>query len=175
MLLINKQPIHFLPEMNSPPTHFQPLLRGLFQMKICMPVDQINGLDSEIAPNFRAAPALMLIDSVSREYQTIDASGGACGATPQQIDAIICAGGMGRGMFNGLRGRGIKIFNSDAPTVAKALAELTAGNLEEVLEVECCGGGHHGQSEAHSHQDDHSCGCNAPQGEASGGCGCNHH
>ncbi|MEI7428997.1 MAG: NifB/NifX family molybdenum-iron cluster-binding protein [Betaproteobacteria bacterium] len=144
-------------------------------MKICMPVDQINGLDSQIAPNFRAAPTLMLIDSVSRECQTIDATGGACGATPQQIDAIICAGGMGRGMFNGLRSRGIKVFNSDAKSVAEALAELTAGSLEEVLEVECCGGGHHEQGENHKHQDGHSCGCNTPKNETSSGCGCSHH
>jgi len=144
-------------------------------MKICMPVDQFNGLDSEIAPNFRAAPALMLIDSISRECQAIDASGGVCGATPQQIDAIICAGGMGRGMFNGLRSRGIKVFNSDAITVAEALAELTSGSLEEVLEVECCGGGHHEPSHEHSHQDGHSCACSTPQGETSSGCGCSHH
>jgi len=144
-------------------------------MKICMPVDQLNGLDSEIAPNFRAAQALMLIDSVSRECLAIDASGGVCGATPQQIDAIVCAGGMGRGMFNGLRGRGIKVFNSDAATVAEALAELTAGSLEEVLEVECCGDAHHEQGAEHSHQDGHSCACSSSQSETSSGCGCSHH
>lgn len=144
-------------------------------MKICMPVDQLNGLDSEIAPNFRAAPALMLIDSVSRECLSIDASGGTCGATPQQIDAIICAGGMGRGMFNGLRSRGIKVFNSDAATVAEALAELTAGSLEEVLEVECCGGGLHEQGEANEHQHGQSCACSNVAGEVNSGCGCGHH
>lgn len=143
-------------------------------MKICMPVDQINGLDSEIAPNFRAAPALLVIDSVSGECVGIDASSGACHATPQRIDAVVCAGGIGRGMFNGLRSRGIRVFNTDAMTVEEALAEMAAGSLVEVAEVECCGGGHHG--EAHGHDNGQGCGCSSPDGEAQGhGCGCSHH
>lgn len=145
-------------------------------MKICMPVDQLNGLSSEIAPNFRAAPALLVIDSVSSECVGIDASSGACHATPQRIDAIVCAGGIGRGMFNGLRSRGIRVFNTDAMTVEEALAELVAGSLVEVTEVECCGGGHHDQGEAHSHAHGQGCGCSSADGEAEGnGCGCSHH
>ena len=143
-------------------------------MKICIPVDQLNGLNSEISPNFRAAPALLVIDSVSQEYLGIDASSGACGATPQQLDAIVCAGGIGRGMFNGLRSRGIRVFNTDALTVAEALAELAAGSLIQVTEVECCGGGHHGQGEAHGH-DEQGCGCGSASGETEkAGC-CGHH
>lgn len=42
-------------------------------MKICLPVDRIEGLDSEIASNFRASPALLLVDSVSREHVGINA------------------------------------------------------------------------------------------------------
>ena len=144
-------------------------------MKICMPVDQVNGLDSEIAPNFRAAPASLVIDSVSRECVGIDASSGACQAMPQRIDAVVCAGGIGRGMFNGLRRRGIRVFNTDAMTVNEAMAELAAGSLVEVTEVECCGGAHHDQGEAHSHEHGQGCGCSRPSGEAEGhGCGCSH-
>lgn len=141
-------------------------------MKICMPVDQLNGLNSEISPNFRAAPALLVIDSVSHEYLGIDASSGSCRATPQHLDAIVCAGGIGRGMFNGLRSRGIRVFNTDALTVAEALAELAAGSLEQVTEVECCGGGHHQPGEAHDH-DQQGCGCGGGEAEQTGCCG--HH
>lgn len=145
-------------------------------MKICLPVDQLNGLDSEIAPNFRAAPALLVIDSDSRECIGIDARSGACHATPQYLDAIVCAGGIGRGMFNGLRSRGIRVFNTDALTVEEALAELASGSLNEVEEVECCGGGHHGQGDAHGHESGHECGCSSSNGEtATSGCGCSHH
>lgn len=139
-------------------------------MKICMPVDQLNGLNSEIAPNFRAAPALLVIDSVSAECFGIDAASGTCRATPRQIDAIVCAGGIGRGMFNGLRSRGIRVFNTSAMTVKEALAELTAGSLEEVTEVECCGGGQHEYGQAPDHQHGQNCGCSSAHGGAKGAC-----
>lgn len=144
-------------------------------MKICMPVERLNGLDSEIAPNFRAAPALLVIDSVSRECLGIDTSGGPCSAMPRHIDAIVCAGGMGRGMFNGLRSRGVRVFSTDAMTVAEALAGLNANQLEEVTEVACCGGGHHGHPSGA--EEGHSCGCNKHRGhgETGGGCGCSGH
>ena len=147
-------------------------------MKICMPVDQINGLESEIFPNFRGAPALLLIDSDSRECVGIDAADGACSATPVVIDAIVCSGGIGRGMFNGLRSRGIRVFNTGAITVADALTELADGRLEEVSEVACCGGGAHGHDESHAHEHahgdgGHSC-CGSSSGEGGGGCGCSH-
>ena len=145
-------------------------------MKICMPVDQLAGLDSEISPNFRAAPALLVIDSVSGECLGIDASSGACHATPQHIDAIVCSGGIGRGMFNGLRSRGIQVFNTDAMTVKEALAVLAAGSLIEVTEVECCSGGHHEQGGAHGHDHGHDCACGTAGGEVEkSGCGCGHH
>lgn len=144
-------------------------------MKICIPVDQLKGLDSQIAANFRAAPALLVIDSVSSDCIGIDASSGTCSATPQQIDVIVCTGGMGRGMFNGLRSRGIRVFNTDAITVEAALAELAAGSLEEVTEVECCGGGHHDQDAAHGHQHGQNCACGSAHGKAESGCGCTHH
>lgn len=144
-------------------------------MKICMPVDQLNGLDSEIAPNFRAAPALLVIDTASQQCHAIDASGGACGAMPRQIDIIVCAGGMGRGMFNGLRSRGVRVFNTEAITVGEALAELQANTLAEVTEVACCGGGHHGHGS--SDEKEHACGCSkhSGEGESGGGCGCKSH
>jgi predicted Fe-Mo cluster-binding NifX family protein len=135
-------------------------------MKICLPVDRINGLDSEIAANFRAAPALLVIDSVSGECFGIDSTNGACSAMPQQLDVIVCAGGIGRGMFNGLRSRGVRVFKTDSLTVHEALDELAAGSLEEVHDVECCSGGQHPHGEAHGHEH---------PGQGSGhGCGSDH-
>ena len=144
-------------------------------MKICLPVDEAKGFDSAIFPNFRAAPALVVIDSDSREWVGIDASSGACGSTPLVIDAIVCSGGIGRGMFNGLRSRGIHVFNTEAFTVAEALVELESGRLQEVTEVACCGGESHDHGHAHAHghgHEDHEC-CGG-SGHAGGGCGCGH-
>ena len=142
-------------------------------MKICVPVIEPKGLESEIFPNFRAAPSLLLVDSDSSECVAIDTTGGACSATPILIDAIVCSGGIGRGMFNGLRSRGIRVFNTESFTVAEALTELTAGTLDEVNEVACCGGEDHAHAHGHGHHDDgHEC-CGG-SGHAGGGCGCGH-
>ena len=145
-------------------------------MRICLPVDSANGLDSEIFPNFRAAPALLIVDLESKQWQASEVGSSACQATPTQIDAIICAGGLGRGQFNGLRQRGILVFNSQAMTVMEALQDLVTDNLEEVTEDECCGGHDHAHG-AHQHQTG-GCGCGS-HGHAHGtehrGCGCGNH
>jgi len=143
-------------------------------MKVCLPVDQLNGLNSEIAPNFRASPALLLVDSDTQQTLGIDATSGSCGALPTEIDAIVCAGGIGRGMFNSLRMRGIRVFNSNALTAGEAMAELAAGSLQEVEEVECCGGGHHPAPAAEEEHE--GCGCSG-HGESAGhgACGCTQH
>ncbi len=149
-------------------------------MKICLPVDRADGLESEISPSFRAAPALLLIDSASGEQRAIDTSAGSCSAIPAGIDAIVCAGGIGRGLFGRLVGQGVRVYFTDAVTVGEALAELGAGRLEPVGEVACCGGGHHHH---HAHGEDGQgaaggCGCGGsaqvPAEEKSGAC-CGHH
>lgn len=145
-------------------------------MKVCLPVAELNGLDSEIAPNFRASPALLVVDSETQQHVGIDAASGACAVLPAEIDAIVCAGGIGRGMFNNLRLRGIRVFASDALTAGEAMADLAAGRLQEVAEVACCGGGHH---PAHAAEEEHQgCGCGGHDEAAAdghGGCGCQQH
>ena len=142
-------------------------------MNICLPVECLNGLESQISPNLRSAPALLMVDSENGSLSGIDTTSGVCGAIPSDIDAIVCAGGMGRGMFKGLQLRGVRVFNSAALTVAEALADLASGKLEEVGEVACCSGG-----EEHHHQGEkEGCGCgnHAVQNEhESRGCGCSH-
>lgn len=145
-------------------------------MKICFPVDQVKGLESGIFPSFRAAPALLIVDSDTGECAGIDASDGACSATPIMVHAIVCAGGIGRGMLNGLRSRGVRVFKTGALTVAEALTAMNAGGVEEVTEVGCCGGSHdhaheHGHAHGHGH-DGH--GCCGSAGEGGGSCGCSH-
>ncbi len=129
-------------------------------MNICLPVERPDGLESKIFANLRAAPALLIVDSESGGISVIDTSAGVCGAIPADIDALVFAGGIGRGMFNGLQQQGIRFFTTDADTVGEALAQFAAGNLQEVGEVASCSGGH--QHRQH-------------QGHAAGGCGCASH
>jgi predicted Fe-Mo cluster-binding NifX family protein len=141
-------------------------------MKICLPTNDNLGLQSELASNFSAANWLLVVESETQETRAIDMSDEEPRKRPVDLDVIVCAGGIGRGMFNGLRSRGIQVFSTDAMTVNDALAELAAGSLIEVAEVECCGGGHHEQGEAHGHD----CACGSAGGESEkSGCGCSHH
>lgn len=136
-------------------------------MKICMPVEQLNGLDSAIAASFRAATKLVVVDSQTMECLSIDASDGSCSAVPPQIDAIIFSEGIGRGMFNGLKQNGIRVFASQASSVRSALVEFATGQMQEVHQVACCGGGSHHEDESAG------CGCGGHDASAShghGGC-----
>jgi predicted Fe-Mo cluster-binding NifX family protein len=132
-------------------------------MKICLPVDQINGLDSAIAASFRAATTLMLVDSQTLACQPVDASNGSCSAVPAKIDAIIFSDGIGRGMFNGLKQNGIRVFSSTATTVRSAMIEFASGRLQEVHDMACCGGDGHEDAAHAAHS---GCGCSG-QGQAS--------
>jgi len=146
-------------------------------VNICLPVERLNGFESEIFPNLRAAPALLIIDSDNGAMTGIDTTAGVCGAIPADIDALVFSGGIGRGMFNGLQQHGIRVFTTEAITVGEALAQLAAGKLEEVGEVASCSGGqqHHHHADAASQ-----CGCaghdakRSEHGHGSHGCGCQH-
>ena len=143
-------------------------------MKICLPVDQLNGLGSEIFPNFRSAPALLVVDSETGGCLGYEVTSSACSTIPRDIDAIVMAGGMGRGMFNGLRSTGIRVFGTTAFTVAEALTQLASGQLEEVTEVASCGGAH-GHGHSHAHAQGHDCGCSSTESTVSSGCCGGHH
>jgi len=144
-------------------------------MMICTPVECAHGLDSEICPNLRAAPALLLVDSASGEISCIDTTSGVCGAIPAEIDVLIFSGGIGRGMFQGLQRQGVRVYATDARTVGEALQRFSAGGLQEVDAVASCSGGRH----QHQHDDPaaDSCGCGTHSGQVAGrvqGCGCSH-
>ena len=142
-------------------------------MNICLPVDNLQGLESRIFPNLRAAPALLIIDSQSGQTWGIDTTSGVCGAIPVDIDALIFVDGIGRGMFNGLQRQGIRVFATTAATVKDALEQLASGQLQEVLEVAASsGGGHQAQTGANTS----GCGCHGHEGQHphNHGCGCQH-
>jgi predicted Fe-Mo cluster-binding NifX family protein len=147
---------------------------------------------------------MLIVDSETRDCVNVDPGNSSCGTTTHEVDAIICAGGIGRGMFNNMRQNGVRIFNSNALTVGDALNEMAAGSLEEVSEVACCGGDEHAEHEhhaaaggccgsegghaGHGHEHGHGHGkggCGSEGGHAShghehrhghgkGGCGCGH-
>lgn len=142
-------------------------------MKICFPVERIEGLGSPIAANFKAAPALLFVDSDTCANYGVEVGGSACGALPDDLDVVVYADGIGRGLFNGLRMHGIGVFRTDAATVGVALAGFVAGDLEAVGEVACCGGGQHAQANEAAHSC--ACGGHGESHDGGRGCGCGGH
>ena len=142
-------------------------------MKIGFPIDTVNQLESEIAANMKSAPAFLVVDAESKEMQVIDTGSGLCGAMPSDLDVIIFADGMGRGMFNGLQTKGIKVFQTDALTVKEALEAFEASALAILEDVPCCG--NHGEAGHHDHHHGHhqggGCCCGAGKEHGKGCCG----
>jgi len=146
-------------------------------MKVCFPVTDQQGLASELAADFRSAPALLIVDSETGLISSPDPAGGSCQAMPTDIDAVVFVKGMGRGMFNGLTQRGIRVFSCDSQPVQSALSLLAEGKLQKVEKVACCGGGHHHavKEHAHDHAGPSCCGQKSATPSGNGSCGCGHH
>lgn len=136
-------------------------------MKIAFPVIHPEGLASAIAPNIRTAPCLLVVDSQDGAPPSAEAFGG-CGTALPELDAVVFAGEIGRGMFSGLQRQGVRVFMTNATTVSDALAEMAAGSLSEVTGATCHG---HGQASASG---DSGCGCHGDHG-GHGDHGAGHH
>lgn len=61
---------------------------------------------------------------------------------------VVIAGGMGHGMFKGLKGKGFEVFPGISGEIDKVIQNYVEGNLE-AKEVGCSG----------HHDDSHQCGC----------------
>lgn len=140
-------------------------------MRIGLPVDTLNQFESEIAANLKAAQAFIVIDSDKEGVEVIDTRNGVCGALPNNLDVIIFSDGMGRRMFNGLKTKGVKVFQTKAITVKEALEAFQAQQLEELEDAQCCGHGDH-QHEEHGHNGS---GCCHGGGHEHGHGHCGHH
>lgn len=121
--------------------------------KIAIPVASYSGFESAVFGHFGSAPSFALVDAETMSVKEISNSDhdhvhGACnpmralaGAHP---DAII-VGGIGMGALMGLREAGIKVFRAAGGTVADAVRQLNAAELQEIEENGACtghGGGH---------------------------------
>jgi len=124
-------------------------------MKIAIPVAEYRGLESPVYGHFGSAPAFALVDSETMSIEAIgnrdhDHTHGACspmkalaGARP---DAVI-VGGIGTGALLGLRAAGINVYRCIGGTVADAVRQIKAAELEEIQEDGACAG----------HGGDHTC------------------
>lgn len=126
-------------------------------MKICFPISENQGLESQVFGHFGSAPGFVVVDVLTNEVTAINNSDrihehGACnplaGLGGQQVDAIV-VGGIGGGALHKLNAAGMRVFQAREGTIAANIALFTINELPEYMPGHTCGG--HGQSHGCSH------------------------
>lgn len=126
-------------------------------MKVCFPVVENLGLESQVFGHFGSAPGFVVVDTVTSEVSEINNSDrihqhGACnpvaGLGGHQVDAIV-VGGIGGGALHKLNSAGLRVFKAMEGTVTANMALFSANELPEYTPGHTCGG--HGHSHGCSH------------------------
>lgn len=126
-------------------------------MKVCFPVLENQGLESQVFGHFGSAPGFIVVDTISNELSMIDNSDkihehGACnpvaGLGGHEVDAIV-VGGIGGGALQKLNMAGLRVFQARPGTIAENVTLFQANALPEYMPGHTCGG--HGHSNGCSH------------------------
>lgn len=126
-------------------------------MKVCFPISENKGLESQVHGHFGSAPGFVLVDTTTSELTLINNSDrihehGACnpvaGLGGHQVDAIV-VGGIGGGALHKLNSAGIRAFQAVGGTIAENIALFRADGLPEYLPGHTCGGHGHGGGCSH--------------------------
>ena len=126
-------------------------------MKVCFPVMEDQGLESQIYGHFGSAPGFVVVDMATSEITAINNSDqvhrhGACnpvaGIGGYEVDAIV-VGGIGGGALHKLNAAGMRVFQAREGTVGDNIAHLKADGLPEFMPGHTCGG--HGHSHGCAH------------------------
>jgi predicted Fe-Mo cluster-binding NifX family protein len=120
-------------------------------MKVCFPVSEVKGIESEVYGHFGSAAAFIVVDTATNNVTTINNKDqhhahGACNPLKalnnQKIDAIV-VGGIGAGALTKLNQQGIKVFRAQAQKVKENIKLLKDHILTEFTLQHTCAG--HGQ------------------------------
>ena len=115
-------------------------------MKLCIPIEQTNGLESKVYSHFGSAPAFLIFDTNSNEEIIIDNSNknhvhGACNPIQtiggSNVDAVI-VGGIGGGAISKLNANNIKVFQSVQGTVQSNIDLFNKSLLPELTIKDAC-------------------------------------
>lgn len=114
-------------------------------MKIAIPTSG-NDLNAPLETRFGRAPKFLVYDLDSEAFEMVDnqqSLNAAQGAGIQSAETVvrlgakgIVTGHCGPKAFRVLTAAGIKIYNTNAPTVAEALEQYRSGKLVEAKEAD---------------------------------------
>jgi len=108
-------------------------------MKIYIPIKEVSDLSSVVYEHFGSAPAFVLVDSETRDFNIIENpdqhhAKGMCTSTgilsTHEIDSVV-VGGIGSGALMKLNRSGIDVYKATATTVKENLELLRRGELPE--------------------------------------------
>jgi len=154
-------------------------------MKICMPVEGLNGLNERIFGHFGSSPYFLIYDTETKEIKTVKNTNenhihGACQPTDllksENISAVIISG-IGINALLKLKNANIKIYilkpeDLNSLTVEKVINLFNENKLIELTEViDCCDNTDHNQHyHMHHHNQKKDC-----HGHSTFNCWNNHH
>jgi len=116
-------------------------------MKICIPVENKNGLDSVIFGHFGSAPSFIIFDFESNNYEEIDNSNnehahGQCNPLQSFVNhkfEIMVTGGIGARALMKLNSAGVKVYQTTVETrVSDVIDSFNAGTLIELTPEHSC-------------------------------------
>jgi predicted Fe-Mo cluster-binding NifX family protein len=122
-------------------------------MRICVPVLEDQGLESQVSAHFGSAPLFMLVDTEAGSCRAIRNNNahhghGMCSPLEalrgERFDSIVVEG-IGNGAANRLRAAGIAVLHTNDRTVGEVVAAFRAGTLQPLRPGETCGQHRHGQ------------------------------
>jgi len=124
-------------------------------MKICFPVAENQGFESEVYGHFGSAPQFLVVDTETREIKVLKNGDehhahGACqplkALNGQEVDAIV-VGGIGGGALMGLNRAGLEVYRAQGLTIADNITCLAHDKLPILTPGQTCGGHSHGQGQ----------------------------
>ena len=126
-------------------------------MKVCFPVKDNKGLESEVYGHFGSAPMFIVFNTETKEISPIDNSDlghihGMCSpikALGGEVVDIVIVGGIGSGAVSKLNSMNIKVYKAQAKTVKENIDLLEKSQMEELTVAHACGGHSHGNGCEH--------------------------
>jgi len=116
-------------------------------MRVCIPVESWQGMDSRVYGHFGSAPCFALVDTESRAVEPLGNGNlhhahGQCSPLAAlagaRIDALV-TGGIGARALQVLAGQGVRAYRAAGPaTVAEVVADLQADRLAEIGADDAC-------------------------------------
>lgn len=129
-------------------------------MKLCLPVEANNGIDSPVCAHFGSAPFFMIVDTDTFDCKAVPNTNqhhthGICQPlavlSNEKFDGIV-VGGIGMGALNKLKASNIKVYQTKSSDIKDTVEAYLKGTLIEVTPHTACNHDHEASGHGHKHE-----------------------